>query len=271
MKQTRFRYQLIITCVQIAVVRGLLVGTSVLVSSSAVSSDVSAIIEQTQTALEQWVETRRVISKEKRDFMLAREMLVERIDLMSREIESLREKVAEAEGSIAEADKKRVELIEENEKLRKAAESIGSVLVSLEESTKKLLHRLPEPIRERIKPLTQRLPKDKNECKLSLSERFQNVVGILNEVNKANREITVTSEVRTLADGSGAEVTALYLGIGQAYYTGGNGSIAGVGTATEEGWVWKTADDAAHQIADAIAILKNEQVARFIHLPVEVQ
>ena len=84
-------------------------------------------------------------------------------------------------------------------------------------------------------------------------------------------EILVTSEVRALPDGSSAEVTAIYLGLGQGYYSGANGSIAGVGTATEEGWEWTPADDAAPEIARVVAILKNEEAAAFVQLPVEIQ
>jgi hypothetical protein len=98
------------------------------------------------------------------------------------------------------------------------------------------------------------------------------VIGILNEVNKFNRsEITVTSEVRKLAGGSSAEVTALYIGLGQAFYTGSNGTVAGVGHPSEDGWIWEPANDAAAEIAEAIAVLKNEKVASFIPLPVKVQ
>ena len=43
-------------------------------------------------------------------------MLNDRIELVQREIESLRAKIGDAEGSIAEADKKRAELVGENER-----------------------------------------------------------------------------------------------------------------------------------------------------------
>ncbi|MCA9439237.1 MAG: DUF3450 family protein [Candidatus Omnitrophica bacterium] len=253
-------------CVAVALVWSLC-----LAPTAAFCEESAPIVEDTRAALEKWVETQRVISKEKKDLALAKEMLNERIELVKREIDSLHGKISEAEESIAEADKKRAELIEENEKLKDAAGSLEQVLVSLETRTKKLLKRTPEPLRERLKPLSQRLPENSGETELSMSERFQNVVGILNEVNKANREITVTSEVRTLEDGASAEVTALYLGIGQGYYTGANGKIAGVGTSTEEGWVWKSANEEAESIAKAIAILKNEEVASFVRLPLEIE
>jgi FtsZ-binding cell division protein ZapB len=231
----------------------------------------AAGVGQTRTAMEEWVKTRRIISQERRDWALGREMLNERVQLVQREIDSLRTKISEAQESVTEADKKRADLLEENEKFKQASATLNSAAVALETRTKELLKRLPDPIRERVKPLSQRFPEDPEDTKMSLGERFQNVVGILNEVNKFNREITVTSEVRTLPDGTSAEVVTLYVGIGQAYYASANGKVAGTGTASEEGWVWTPANEAAPAIAQAIAILKNEQAASFVRLPIRVE
>ena len=248
------------------------VATLFIFSSVAISNDkTSDQVENTRTALEKWIETQRVISKEKHDLVLAREILTERIELVEREISSLKSKIGQAEESIAEADKKRAEMIEDNEKLKVASDSLTSTLLSLEDRTKQILKRLPDPIRERVKPLSQRLPDEKKESKLSVAERFQNIVGILNEVDKFNREISVTSEVRTLKDGSSVEVTALYIGIGQAYYANANGNIAGIGTVSKKDWEWRQANEAASQIIDITSILKNEKVATFVQLPVEIE
>lgn len=228
-------------------------------------------IENVRGIIEQWVQTRQLISEEKKDWALDREMLEERIKLVEHEIGSLREKIGQAQQNISDADKKRAELVEQNDKLKSAGEHLKGIASNLEAQTLSLNKRLPDPIRERIKPLSQRLPEDPNETKLSLSERFQNVIGILNEVNKFNREPTVTSEVRTLDDGSVAEVTALYIGLGQAYYVGAKGTIAGVGRPSENGWSWESSNDSADGITDAVAILKNEKVASFVPLPVKVQ
>jgi FtsZ-binding cell division protein ZapB len=211
-------------------------------------------VDEARTALDRWIETRRVISKERQDWAVGQEMLNERIDLVQREIASLREKIAQAQESIGDADKKRVALVEENDRLKKADDVLGGIVAKQEAGTARLIQRLPDPIRDRIKPLSRSLPKDPNDTKLSLAQRFQNVIGILNEVNKFNQEITVTSEVRTLAD-----------------YVGANGTAAGVGRPSEDGWKWEPVGDAAGSIADAVAILKNEKVANFVLLPVKVQ
>jgi septal ring factor EnvC (AmiA/AmiB activator) len=242
-----------------------------LICSGAVPDNNNSNIEDARMALEKWIETQRIISQEKRDFELSKEMLSERIELVQSEIESLHSKINQANESIAEADKKRAEMIEENDKLKKASESLSSTLVSLEDRTKQLLYRLPDPIRERVKPLSQRLPDNTGKSELSIAERFQNIVGILNEIDKFNREISVTSEVRTLEEGSSIEVTALYIGLGQSYYASADGRLAGTGTSSDRGWVWRQANESAVQIVDAIAILKNEKVASFVQLPVKIE
>lgn len=228
-------------------------------------------IDDVRAVMEKWVETQRTISRERHDWMLGREMLEERIRLVQREIASLRERIDEARTSISDADTKRTELVEENEKLKSAGATLADIMATLERQTLALNKQLPDPIRDRIKPLSQRLPDDPSKTQLSLSQRFQNVIGILNEINKFNRSIEVVSEVRKLADGSAAEVTALYLGLGQAHYTGANGTAAGVGRPGPEGWQWQPANDAAAQVAEAIAILNNEKVAGFVLLPVKVE
>lgn len=230
----------------------------------------TAGIEEARTMLEKWVETRRVITKEKTDWQLGAEMLTERVKLLLREIGGLRDRIAEANASIADADAKRAALVEENERAKQRSVAFASAVSALETRTKALLARLPDPIRERVRPLSQRLPEDPAGTTLPLSQRFQNVVGILNEVDKFHREITVTSEVRALGDGRQAEVATMYVGLGQAFYASTAADAAGVGSAAADGWRWTSSDSSAAEIARAIAILKNEQVADFVPLPIRI-
>jgi len=230
-------------------------------------------VETTRTVIEQWVEVQGKISKAKNDWTLEQETLSDRIEMYRKEIASLQEKIAKGRADVNEADKHQIELFNENERLKNASESFGKILTSLEVKTLSLDKKLPESIREndRIKPLRQRIPEDPNQSKLSLSQRFMNVIGILNELNKFNYEISVTSEVQKSNNGDPVEVTALYIGLGQGYYVNTNGTIAGVGRPTPNGWSWESADGAAKEIQDAISILKNEKIASFIPLPVKVE
>ena len=224
-------------------------------------------IDTTRASLEKWVETRRIISKERQDWALGKEVLEDRIEIVADEIASLRKRIEESEGDIAEADRKRAELLLQNERLKDASSSLEEAILGLEQRTQALIPRLPQPLQERIKPLSQQLPKGEA---LSLSIRFQNVVGLLNAINKFNTEITHTSEVHDLGWGTSAEVTAMYLGLGQSYYVNADGTSAAVGRPTKEGWEWSPATEQAADIQRAIMILKDEAQPAFVRLPVRI-
>ncbi len=123
------------------------------------------LVGDARALLEQWVETRRVISLEERDWSLGRQTLDDRIELIEREIEQKREQIAGTEESISEADRKREELLQKNALLEEASRVLADRVGGLEARTKTLLVRLPEPIRERVMPLSQRLPEDPADTK----------------------------------------------------------------------------------------------------------
>jgi hypothetical protein len=228
-------------------------------------------LDSTRATLAKWMETQQIISEEKRDWQVGKELLQQRIDLIQSEITELEGKIAASRESLGEAGQKRQEVIAENRSLKAAGERLVESIDVLETKTRILLKRLPEPISQRVAPLSQRIPADPVKTQLSMGERFQNVIGVLNEVNKFNRDITVTSEIRALPDGTTAEVKALYIGLGQAYYVSNQGDSAGVGLPGEEGWQWIEASDLADEITRAIAILQNQSVPAYVPLRVSIR
>ena len=228
-------------------------------------------LQSTRDTLARWVETQQVISKEKKDWRLGKDVLEQRIQLLEGEIEGFRERIAATRKGIDEADLERRELLDEKRELEQASQSLVETAAVLERKTRELIATLPSPIRDRIAPLSQRIPKHPNDTELSLGVRFQNVIGILNEVNKFNRDIPVTTEVRQVSGGGSAEVQTLYVGLGQAYFVTASGDVAGFGQPTPEGWAWTEAPELAPSIAHAIAILKNEEVPAYVPLPVELK
>jgi septal ring factor EnvC (AmiA/AmiB activator) len=246
-------------------------GASAQQASSAEAREAAADkIERTRETLERWVEARKTISKEQRDWAEGRAVLGERIELLEREIAAVRAKISEAQASVAEADKKRLELEQQNERMKSAAQDLATLAMRLEEGTRSLTQRIPAFAHEGVKIFSQRIPEAGAETKLSLSERFQSVVAVLNSLNKLHREITLTPEIRELPDGRSTEVATVYVGLSQGYYASGDGQLAGIGTASEKQWTWRPANAHAGEIARMVAILKSEQVADFVRLPIRV-
>lgn len=228
-------------------------------------------VESTRAALEKMVEVKKLASLEKSEWTTGRGLLEDRIDLLRREIERLRASIREAQEGIAETDEARGELARENEALGEATAALQEIVSELETRTKGLVARLPQPLLEEIEPLVQRFPKDADDADASLPDRFLNVIGVLNAVNKFNQQISLASEVLTLPDGTVAEVTSLYVGIGQAYYATTRGDAAGVGTASADGWTWSPANEHVAEISRAISIMRDRATAEFVRLPIRIQ
>lgn len=232
----------------------------------------AAAQEELETAkqnLEKLLEAKRLISQEQRDWRLGRELLADRVSVLEKDLAAVKAKTAQTTNETVVLDAKFSEIRTQNEQLNAAVARMREAVAGLETRLPKLLARTPDPVRERVKPLVQRLPQNPADTKISLPERFQNVIGILNEIGKANGEVTVATEIRTLADGHPTEVKTLYVGMGQAYYVSAKGD-AGIGRPATNGWEWLPANELAVRVTDAMQIMQNKATARFVPLPVKI-
>jgi hypothetical protein len=227
-------------------------------------------LEGTRTILDKWIETERIISAEQNDWKQGKGILQERIELVKREITRLEEQRAEIEKNITEADRQKAEQVSLTEELKTQAAVLQDTVVELEEKVRALHARLPETLKAKLLTLYQRIPQNPESSKASLAERFQNILGILNEANKLNNEVTVANEVRTLSNGKPAEVRTLYVGLSQGYYVSQDGYAAGIGRPAREGWDWKPADKLASEIEAAFTVLQSKEHPRFVELPITI-
>jgi hypothetical protein len=227
-------------------------------------------MEQAKATLNKWYDIQRIISKEEHDWRVNRELMQDRIQVLEKECASVLEKKALATNETVRLEAQLAELRAQSEQVTQVVEQMKEAAVKLEKQVPALLVRTPDPVRERVKPLVQRLPKDQAETKIALPERFQNVIGILNEISKANGEVTVATEIRTLEKGRQTEVKTLYVGMGQAYYLSAAGD-AGSGHPTETGWEWQPSNELAPSITEMMQILQNKATARFVPLPVSIR
>ncbi len=221
-------------------------------------------------ALEKWIETRRLISRERHEWRAQKEILEGRVSLLRREIEAQEQQIAQTSNDLAEVDRKLEELRAQQAVLAAGTAGLHDAVTNLEARVLALLDHGPAPLRDHLRPLSQRIPKD-GASRATLSERFQNVVGVLNEVNKFARDLHIVSEVRDMPDGSRTEVTVLYIGLAHAYYVNAAGGVAGVGRPGKAGWIWERDDSLVPQVADLIAVHRNEKPAVYVTLPVTIQ
>lgn len=237
-----------------------------------VTSETAPIIEATRETLTKWVETKQLISKEKSEWATGKDILEDRVRLAQAETATVRDKLKEISAAVAEAQKKRDELAAQNDKLKATAEKSKAMVIAAEKKLRPLLPQLPEPLREKLKPIIARFPEDSEKSTASLAERLQNVLGILDQASAFNATVASVKELRTFPDGTRAEVTTVYLGLAQAYYTNREGTLAGTGHPGPDGWVWKPDNANGKKILLAVQILEGkEKGATFIDLPVKIQ
>jgi hypothetical protein len=227
-------------------------------------------LEETRLTLSKWIETQQIIGKERNDWQQGKEILQGRVDLVGKEVGVLRERIRQSEEAVAQSDRKRDELLAQDAELKTLGEQLATAATVMEERVRALLKQLPDPVKARIAPLVERIPADPAATRVTPAERFQNVLGILNEVNKSNSEISVAYEIRTLADGSSSEVQVIYLGLAQAYFLSPKGE-AGIGRPTEDGWTWEPAPGAARQIMLALEVIEGKHVPTFVPLPIKIR
>jgi Protein of unknown function (DUF3450) len=227
-------------------------------------------LEETRLAMDKWIETQQIISKERRDWQQGKEILLGRLDLVKQELAGLEEKIGQAESKAAEVDVQRGLLLAGNEQLKDVGARLSEAVAGLEVQLPRLLVVTPEQVLAPLEQVLQRIPEDAATTRVAIAERYQNVLGILGVLNKTNNEITVGYEVRKLTDGTSVEVQAIYVGLAQAYYVSARGE-AGAGTPTAEGWRWEPSKAIAGDVLKTLEILQGKQSPAFVSLPVKFQ
>lgn len=220
--------------------------------------------------LDKWGDMQKALSKEKSEAKEANLILQQRIELLTRELEELKGKKVKGTLDITEADKKKAELVDKKTAIVSALAELEKEVPAFEAELRALQPVLPDPVKAKLAPLFARVPEAEKPSKAALAERYQNVVGILNEAVKVNQEISVVSEIRTLDDGKSAEVKTLYIGLGQAYFVNATGKKGGTGRPGPDGWVWAQDDSLAADVRLAIGMLQSKSGATFLRMPVQI-
>lgn len=221
----------------------------------------------TQDLVQQWVTTEKRIAESTNDWALEKEIIKDSIAALKEEKAKLEQDIAEAKDSAGEAEKKRAELLEEKEKLQATSDAIAKNIATYEKQLLALAPRLPKPLQTAIKTPLGRIPQGEEAEKVSISIRTQNIVAILNEMDKFNNVVTKETAIQELEGGVTAEVTTLYFGLAGAYFSNPEGTYAGVGKPGPQGWVWTPTPDQSEQILKLLAVFDRRVQATYVDVP----
>jgi septal ring factor EnvC (AmiA/AmiB activator) len=218
-----------------------------------------------------WIETRQTLARVRADWAAEKDTLTAAVAAFERELKTLNDSIGKADTGSVKTEDERKQVEADRAKLDAAIAQAKGVVTKLEAKLMQLSKALPEPVLAKVQPFFNRIPKDPADTKATLPERTQNLVGILNEVDKFNAAITVESEIRKNPAGADVQVRTLYLGLGQAYFTDTEGNYAGSGIPTAEGWQWTVQNDLSPAIRKAIAVYENTAPVQFVELPVQIK
>lgn len=242
-----------------------------LITAASLNGAAPTAVNETRAVLQQWIEARQTLAKTKVDWRVEKQILEQSIQLHEDELRLLEKQIQEGEQQSSAADQTRVALEDEQKRLEAAANAVGAAIDRFEDQVVRQMKAFPDPLRRAIAPLARRIPDPGKRKHLSLSERMQNVVGILSEVDKFNSTLSVSKETRRAADGTEYAVDTLYLGLGQAFFVSQDRQQAGVGYPADGVWQWADKPELAPMIREALDMHHNLQPAAFVGLEVQVR
>lgn len=231
-------------------------------------------IKMTQTLFQEWVGVEKDISAERSDWEAEKEVLLQTLELLKGEKESLEKAIADARESATASDRRREELTTEEDQLKALASTVSGILAGYEKQIKALAPKLPEPLLNTIAQPLNRIPSDPADTTQPLTTRLQNVAAILNEIDKFNTTLLVISAPQTITENGQereAQVKTLYFGLGAAYFVDGTGTFAGYGVPTDEGWEWRVEPGIAEAVNQLLAVYDGSAVATFVPVPAQVR
>lgn len=228
-------------------------------------------IKETRNLVEKWVESRQLSSQLKADWQVEKEVLEQSISAFEGELSSLDAQMEKVDTGKTQVSSEFETVNQEKDALTAYSGRLKEEVARLEVRLNKLADQLPIGVKERISPLLDRIPENPAETKLSVSTRMQNVLGVINEVDKFNGGVTVVSELRKNTEGADVQVQVLYVGLAQAYFSDPTGAFAGTGKPGANGWDWSIQPELGEKILNAINIYLGSQPAAFVNLPFQLK
>jgi gas vesicle protein len=227
-------------------------------------------VETLRTNLKKWLETRQLISQEEKKWKEQKQLLQDRVDLMKSQITKIEDKIEKAKKDLESTQEKKEKLQKERDTVQASLSVFENSVEGMEVSTLRLVKQLPSPVKKKVEMFSQEIPEKGEDTPLSIANRYINMMGIMNEVNKFAKNVKVTTEVREMDGKESVEVKVIYFGLGAAYFCNQDGSIGGMGHPTVDGWKWERRDEIAPLVASQIARYRNEKPAQYDALPVKV-
>ncbi len=223
----------------------------------------------TRDVYKQFVEIRKLIGQESAAWREEKVTLEDSITLLETEISQLKESIDRLKNSASTADQRRDELRARVSAAASVNDKYSGLISDYEARTRQLIARLPDPLRRNIATLIAALPA-RGDVSRSYSQRLLILASLYSQIDRFNSDVRLVTEIKTLPSGS-YEVKTLYFGLGAALFSNPDGTYAGYGAPSADGWAWTAVEGAdALQIRRAISVYENTVEPAFVSVPIKI-
>lgn len=229
------------------------------------------LLDETRSAIEEWVRTEQLISQESRQWREEQTYINNIITILTAEQRELNEQIALAQEIATRADEEREVLVEQLSTYQEISALLESRVADYERQLLLVTDYLPEMLKQELAPRLSRLNSGSEALTLSLGERAQTVLNIVSEIQNFDSNLTLTTEIVPNDRNDQIEVRVLYLGLSRAFFINDNATLGGYGVPTESGWQWQQANELNQAIADAMASFEARISPQLVDLPMQVQ
>ncbi|VUD41874.1 hypothetical protein TDB9533_00578 [Thalassocella blandensis] len=246
-----------------------LLGSLLLISHLCTASTTS----DTDALVQKWLDLEHQSSALHSEWQRQKPILQQRLDLLKKEKQQLQGMLQNHQSQRSEVESKRAALLAEQNAMEQHQQTLNSQLVKLREQLNVIQHLLPPPLQQQWQAEQQVLENQRAETgEANTSTQLQVSLAQLSKLMEFDKRITVHEMNLTAPSGQDVRVKQLYLGLGSAWFVSGDGSYAGTGQASANGWQWAfQAGLDGSVIQQAIAIYEKHAEADFISLPLDLQ
>ena len=221
----------------------------------------------TTTIIQEWVQTEQLISEETTEWNIEKAALLDIKNALKTEIIELDKRLEESEEEAEGAAMQRTELLEQKSEIEETTHSLLEGVDSLQIQVEEAFKILPTPLVKRLQPFRQKLNNRIENNNISLRQRVDTLLSLLQAISLYHRNISLERQEFSLEDGVSREFQVMYFGLSIAYFVNKSGTVAGYGSPSKSGWVWKRDDSLALEISTGVDMVNNRAMPRFLKLP----
>lgn len=230
------------------------------------TSAVAVDVRETDRLVQQWLDLSHQQTALETEWQRQQPLLEQRLTLLAAEQLQLQNILAQSEVGQGTVEAQRATLLAEQTLMEAHQVDMQLQLRTLGARLESIAVLLPAP----LQAVWQQ---EQNALGLEpeTSVQLQVALAQLSALIDFDQRISVQEMPILVGEGQQVVVKQMYLGVAGAWFSSGDGSYAGTGYATSEGWRWRrepALDSSA--VMDAIAMFEKHKPAAFVQLPMRL-